>query len=122
MPDISNATTPSSVSNKWNATGGIIQSPAINDSGTPTQKSIRDVTMAQEVVKLIVQANKNRNIVNARILAKYNAERPYDAGKLEQEGLGWRQNFTTKPLPLMIEKVAPRFVEAVQGLKYLTNA
>lgn len=78
--------------------------------------------MAREVVKLVIQANRYANIVNARILAKYNAERPHDAAKLEQEGLGWKQNFTTKPLPSMIEKVAPRFTEAVQGVKYLTNS
>lgn len=78
--------------------------------------------MARNVVKTVIQANRDANIVNGRILAKYNAERPYNQAKMESEGLGWRQNFTTKPLPLMIEKVAPRFVEVVQGLKYLTNA
>jgi hypothetical protein len=101
---------------------GLIQSPELTDAGKPTQRSIKDAGMGQEVVKTLVQANRNRHIVNSRILAKYNAERPYDAAKLEAEGLGWRQNFTTKPLPLMIEKVAPRFTEAVHGLKYLTNS
>ncbi len=104
------------------ATDGLIQSPEINKSGKPTQSSIKDIQMAQEVVKTIVQANRNRQIVNSRILAKYNAERPYDQKKLEVEGLGWKQNFTTKPLPSMIEKVAPRFVRAVAAQKYLTNS
>jgi hypothetical protein len=56
------------------------------------------------------------------LLAKYNAERPYLQSKLEQEGLGWRSNFTTKPHALMIEKVFPRLAEVVQGLKYFTNS
>lgn len=103
-------------------TGGLIQSPEISSKKKPTKHSIRDVNMAREVVKTVIAAGRNRSIINSRILAKYNAERPYDSCKLEAEGLGWRSNFTTKPLPSMIEKVAPRFVEAIQGLKYFTNS
>jgi hypothetical protein len=105
-----------------NYLGSVILSPKINTSGKPTQHSIRDIQMARDVVKTVIMAGRNRSIVNSRILAKYNAERPYDAYKLEAEGLGWRSNFTTKPLPSMIEKVAPRFVSIVDGLKYLTDA
>jgi hypothetical protein len=105
-----------------NYLGSVIQSPKLSTSGKPTQRSIRDIGMARDVVKTVIMAGRNRSIVNSRILAKYNAERPYDAYKLEAEGLGWRSNFTTKPLPSMIEKVAPRFVSVVDGLKYFTNA
>lgn len=105
-----------------NPEDGLIQSPGLNSKGEPTQTSIKDAGMAKDVVQTLITSNRNRHIVNSRILAKYNAERPYDAYKLQAEGLGWRQNFTTKPLPSMIEKVAPRFVEAVNGLKYLTNS
>lgn len=104
------------------AQGGLIQSPEINASGKPTKRSIKDLNMAQEVVKTIISANRERHVINSRILAKYNAERPYDHAKLQAEGLGWKQNFTTKPLPSMIEKVAPRFVRAVAAQKYLTNS
>lgn len=104
------------------ARDGLIQSPALDSSGKPTQRSIKDKAMAQEVVKTVISAARNRQIVNSRILAKYNAERPYDAARLQAEGLGWKQNFTTKPLPSMIEKVAPRFVRAVASQKYLTNS
>lgn len=104
------------------AQDGLIQSPALNASGEPTQRSIKDLFMAQEVVKTIIAANRERQIVNSRILAKYNAERPYSSARLQAEGLGWKQNFTTKPLPSMIEKVAPRFVRAVAAQKYLTNS
>ncbi len=105
-----------------NYLGSVIQSPKIDTSGKPTQRSIRDAGMARDVIKTVIMAGRNRSIVNSRILAKYNAERPYDAYKLEAEGLGWRSNFTTKPLPSMIEKVAPRFVSVVDSLKYFTNA
>jgi hypothetical protein len=105
-----------------NYLGAVIQSPKLDASGKPTQKSIRDIQMARDVIKTVIMAGRNRSIVNSRILAKYNAERPYDAYKLEAEGLGWRSNFTTKPLPSMIEKVGPRFVSAIDGLKYFTNS
>lgn len=105
-----------------NYQGSVIQSPKLDASGNPTQKSIKDIGMARDVVKTVIMAGRNRSIVSSRILAKYNAERPYDAYKLEAEGLGWRSNFTTKPLPTMIEKVGPRFVAAIDGLKYFTNS
>lgn len=103
-------------------TGGLIQSPEINSEGKPTQRSIKSVEQARDVVYTLIQANRDRQIVNSRIMAKYNAERPYNTAQLKAEGLGWRSNFTTKPLPMMIEKVSPRFDEAIHGLKYLTNS
>src|SRR5512147_1091936 len=101
---------------------GYINAPAINKAGKPTVRSVRNIEQARNIVKTVQQANRNRQIINTRIMAKYNAERPYRQDQLEAEGLGWRSNFTTKPLPQMIDKVAPRFVEAVNGLKYFTNA
>lgn len=107
-----------------NYLGSVIASPKIplQGDGQPTQRSITSVQMARDVIRTVIMAGRNRSIVNSRILAKYNAERPYDAYKLEAEGLGWKQNFTTKPLPTMIDKVAPRFTETVNNLKYFTNA
>lgn len=102
--------------------GDVIQSPNIDSAGTPTQRSIKDAGMGRDVVKLIIAANRNRAIVASRIQAKLNAERPYDSYKLENEGLGWRSNFTSKPLPSLVEKVYPRFTAAVGGVKYLTNS
>jgi hypothetical protein len=102
-------------------TGGLTQNPEI-EGKTPTRRAIRDVAMAQNLITTLISANRNRQIVNGRIMAKYNAERPYDHAKLASEGLGWRSNFTTKPLPQMIEKVAPRFEAVVHNMKYFTNS
>jgi hypothetical protein len=122
MPDEGQYSSLNNTGYPQNYLGSVIQSPKINAAGEPTQRSIKDASMARDIVKTVIMAGRNRSIVNSRILAKYNAERPYDAYKLEAEGLGWRSNFTSKPLPAMIEKVAPRFVAAVQGLKYFTNS
>lgn len=102
--------------------GGLIQSPKISKARKPTQRAIKDVSMGKNIISTLIEANRKRQTINGRIMAKYNAERPYDQNQLTSEGLGWRSNFTTKPLPQMIEKVAPRFEEAVEGLKYLTNS
>jgi len=108
--------------NQQDPTGGLIESPDVSKAGKPRQNSIKDKTMAKAVVETVVAAGRNRAIVNSRILAKVNAERPYDGRKLESEGLGWKQNFTTKPLPSMIEKVAPRFSQVIEGFKYFTDS
>lgn len=101
---------------------GLVNSPQLSEQGKRAVRSVKDADQARRVVRAMIEQNRARMVVNGRITAKYNAERPYRQGELEAEGLGWRSNFTTKPLPQMIEKVAPRFVEAVQGLKYLTNS
>lgn len=102
--------------------GGLVQSAGLTDSKSEPKRAIKDLGQALNVISTVIQANRNRQIVNSRIMAKYNAERPYDSARLKEEGLGWRSNFTTKPLPQMIEKVAPRFEEAIASVKYLTNA
>jgi hypothetical protein len=127
MPDYPNLMGPGGITAPGfaqNYLGSVIASPkiALEGSGEPTQRSITSIEMARDVVRTVVMAGRNRSIVNSRILAKYNAERPYDSYKLEAEGLGWRSNYTSKPLPSMIEKVAPRFLAAVDNLKYFTNA
>jgi len=101
---------------------GLTNSPELTPGSDSFTRSVKDADQARRVVKSLLEGDRDRQTINGRIMAKYNAERPYKNSELEAEGLKWRSNFTTKPLPQMIEKVAPRFVEAIQGLKYLTNA
>jgi hypothetical protein len=103
-------------------TDGLINNPDLSNQLVPQVRAVKDTGQAQRIVKAMISYNRERMIINARITAKYNAEKPYRQKSLEAEGLGWRSNFTTKPLPNMVDKVAPRFVEAIQGLKYLTNS
>ncbi len=102
--------------------GGLINNPDLSASGKPQKRAVKDLAQAKNILNQLQAANRKRQIVGSRIMAKYNAERPYDQDKLKSEGLGWRSNFTTKPLPQMIAKVAPRFEEAIAGVKYLTNS
>lgn len=103
--------------------GGAISSPDLSDSTLkPKNRAIRDAKQAQNIITSLEFANKERNLKNARIMEKYNSERPYTQQQLESEGLGWKSNFTSKPLPMLIDKVAPRFTQAIDGVKYITNS
>lgn len=102
--------------------GGLIASPDLNSKADPRQHAIRDIGQAREVVRTLQAAGKYRSVVNARIQGKINSESPYDQHKLEAEGLGWRSNASFRVLSTLIDKIWPRFVQAVQGLKYITNS
>lgn len=102
--------------------GGLIQNPDLNREAEPRQHAVRDVGQAREIVRTIQAAGRNRSVVNARIALKLNAERPYSQPKLEEEGLGWRTNVSTRVLTTIVDKVWPRFIQAVQGLKFLTDS
>lgn len=124
MPDL-----PEQISDPTQVTGsmendsiGAVASPNLNNVPKPRNRAIRDQVQAKNIVTTLEVANRERNLKNARIMARYNSERPYTQQALEAEGLSWKSNFTTKPLPTLIDKVAPRFVQAVEGVKYLTNS
>jgi hypothetical protein len=101
---------------------GFVQSPDINSAGEPQARAVKDTGQAQRIVRSLLTFNRHRMIINSRITAKYNAEKPFRQAKMKSEGLGWKSNFTTKPLPQIVDKVAPRFEEAIEGLKFLTNS
>jgi hypothetical protein len=99
-----------------------INTPDLSDQLNPGRRSVADEQQAAELVKGLIEDSRERSRKNARIMAKYNAEKPHSQDQLQAEGLGWKSNFSTKPLTLLIEKVAPRFRMAVDAVKYLTNS
>lgn len=101
-------------------TEGLIEKPIIEDG--EVRKSLSTLEQASNIVSTLIASNNYRHVVNSRIRSKFDAERPYDKAKLEQEGLAWRSNFTTKPLAQMVEKIYPKYSEAVSGVKYLTDS
>lgn len=86
------------------------------------RRAVETVEEAQEIIKRLVEENRDRNTKNARIMAKYNAEAPRKPSELKAEGLDWMSNFSTKPLSTLIDKIAPRFVKALDAARYLTAA
>jgi hypothetical protein len=103
-------------------TQGAVSPPDIGPNLKPRNRAIKDAMQAKNIITSLEVNNRHRNIKNARIMAKYNSERPYTHDALKQDGLDWKSNFTTKPLPMLIDKVAPRFVMSIQSMKYLTNS
>src|ERR1043166_7649995 len=101
---------------------GAISPPDLSASMKPGNRAIKDAAQAKNILQTFLQANREDTIKNARIQAKVNSEKPHRTEALEAEGLRWKSNFTTQPLPMLVEKVAPRFVQAVEGVKYLTNS
>lgn len=100
-----------------------ISSPTI-DAQTlqPTMRSIKDPAQAYEIIKSLEADNKERSKVATRIMERYNAEAPVKQSELEAQGLGYKSNFSTKPLPHLIDKVAPRFTSVLKQMRYLTNS
>ena len=88
----------------------------------PPVRAIKDAKQAAEIARKLEQDNVERNLKNARIMSRYNSERPWDQGRNEVNGLGWKSNFSTMPLPTLVDKVGPRFVAAVESAKYLTSS
>lgn len=76
----------------------------------------------RNLISSLKTASRERNTRNARIAAKYNSEKPHRQESLEADGLGWKSNFTTKPLPMLVNKVSPRLKKALDAVKYLTNS
>jgi hypothetical protein len=92
------------------------------NSLVPTMRAIKDAKQAFDIIKSLEADNKERTKVQSRIMERYNAEAPYKKGDLEAQGLGYKSNFSTKPLPGLIDKVAPRFVSVLKKMRYLTNS
>jgi hypothetical protein len=102
-----------------------INSPEIPRSGKlpggePPVRAIASDEQAASIVRRLEQDNRDRNIKNARIQSRYDAEKPFPAGNLIAEGLAWKSNFPTQPMANLVDKVAPRFKRAVSSAKYLT--
>jgi hypothetical protein len=102
---------------------GAVAAPNLSTSSLkPGNRAIRDATQAKNIITSLEVNNRQRNVKAARIQAKLNSEKPHTDTDLKQDGLSWKSNFTTKPLVQLAEKIGPRFVTAVQGMKYLTNS
>jgi hypothetical protein len=108
---------------EYAAQAGMIRSPAVDISTMqPGQRSVPTQAVAAQIIVKLVQDNRQRNLLNARIMSRYDAEKPWRDEILEQEGLSWKANFSTKPLPTLIDKVAPRFADALDKTRFLTSS
>ena len=103
-----------------NDTPDIPNSPELKPGLKKHTPALTAIGQAVSLVDSLRDENRDRNIRNARIQDKYNAERPYDPNRLRSDGLSWKTNFSTKPLAALIDKVVPRFTTAVRNMRYIT--
>jgi hypothetical protein len=103
-----------------------LNSPELNPDGgvpeTPPVRAVKDYDQAAQLVGQLVNDNADRNTINARITSAYNAEKPWSDQSLKEDGLDYKNNFSTQVLPQLVDRVAPRFVRAISEAKYLTNS
>src|SRR6185436_1968807 len=104
------------------STTGTINTPGLTSSLKPQRRAISDAKQARALTVSLEAAAKERNLRNARIAAKVNSEKPFKQVSLEADGLGWKSNFTTQPLSMLVNKVTPRLRKALEAVKYLTNS
>jgi len=88
----------------------------------PPQRAIADENQAARICTKLVNDAREANAKNRRIMAKYNAERPFVQQNLDNDGLGWKTNISTQPLASMVDRISPRFERAVENVRYLTSS
>lgn len=104
-------------------TGTGINTPEMSASTLkPKRRAITDVRHVFLIIGNLLEARRSQSEKNGRIAAKLNSERPYNDEDLKSEGLGYKSNFSTKPLSVTISKVSGRLVKALQSARYLTAA
>lgn len=104
-----------------------LNSPELPESGSwpkklPKVRAIETEVQCANIIRRVLNDNRERNTKNARIQAKANADRPFDASEMTRDGLAWKSNFSTQPLPALIARVFPRLVAVANDAKYLTNS
>jgi hypothetical protein len=111
--------TPSPTETSGGSQGNFNQ-PDLNEEGKARNKPIETALQAYQVYLRFKKQNRARANRNKVIADKYNGESPYDPKDLEEQGQGWRSNVSTLFLSSIIDRVTPRFTEAVHDIKYLT--
>lgn len=104
-------------------TGAGINTPDLSTKTLkPGRRAITDVGHLFLIIANLIEGRKSQSEKNGRIAAKINSERPYIDATLDSEGLGYKSNFSTKPMSTTIAKVSSRLVKAIQSARYLTAA
>jgi hypothetical protein len=99
---------------------GNFNQPELGKNNKPLNKPIETAMQAYQVYLRFKKQNRARANRNKLIADKYNGEPPYDQKVLEEEGQGWRSNISTLFLSSIVDRVTPRFCQAVHDIKYLT--
>jgi hypothetical protein len=86
----------------------------------PDRRPIENATQALGIFRRFEINNRKRMERNKVIADAYNGEAPYSQSELEAASQGWRSNFSTLFMASLIDRVCPKFVDAIHSMKYLT--
>src|SRR5215475_26468 len=101
---------------------GQFNTPELNAQGHPKNKPIESAMQAYQLYLRFKKQNRARANRNKIIADVYNGMSPYDQKELEDQNQGWRSNMSTQFLSSIVDRVTPRFTQAVHDIKYLTAA
>lgn len=99
---------------------GSFNTPKLGKNDKPQNKPVENAQQAYMVYLRFKKQNRARANRNKLIADKYNGEPPYDPKDLEEAAQGWRSNISTLFLASIVDRVTPRFSQAVHDIKYLT--
>jgi len=91
-----------------------------DDGAEPDRRPIENATQALGIFRRFEINNRKRMERNKVIADAYNGEAPYSQVDLDAASQGWRSNFSTLFMASLIDRVCPRFVDAIHSMKYLT--
>jgi hypothetical protein len=101
--------------------GGFTQ-PEITDEGEVINKPVETARQALEIFYRFEKDNRARAVKNKFVSDKINGEPPYSQEKLQSQNQGWRANFNTGFIASVVDRIVPRFIDAVHAAKYLTSS
>jgi hypothetical protein len=88
----------------------------------PQRRAITDEKQAWEIASTLEKANKTRNNLNAEIYSAYNGKLPFDRQRLIDANQGWRNNFPTRFMASIVDRVAPELEDAIHSAPFLTSS
>jgi hypothetical protein len=86
----------------------------------PERRPIENAQQALWIYKRFEINNRKRMGRNKAIEDAYNGAEPYAQADLDAASQGWRSNFSTLFMASLIDRVTPKFVDAIHSMKYLT--
>ena len=86
------------------------------------RRTVPNAKAAYTHITALREQRKRANAKNAAIERNYQGAPPLDPTGLRNAGAAWRHNFSTRPMATIIERAAPTYVAAVNGLASLTQS
>jgi hypothetical protein len=99
---------------------GQFSNPELDERGRPKNKPINSAMQAYALYLRFKKQNRARANRNRQIQDVYNGRPPYDQKELEDQSQGWRSNVSTLFLSSIVDRVTPRFCQAIHDVKYLS--